>query len=187
MRLKARYETTLINPTWEQIVENDPIMAFSHYLSGRIAVLVRNADMILEHLDCGFADAPEFVDGDFVGRAESLMWLWTLGAYEVIRTMCQARTCFSQVAFDELVELKKSLARARMPAAKLEKPGQKMPVTSNRSPAGWDLENRDLLVNDPEDLTGISARGLIDEFDRVLASIAAKDILAPHEAAYEKT
>jgi hypothetical protein len=186
MRLKSRYETTLINPTWEQIVENDPIMAFSHYLSGRIAVLVRNGDMILECLDRGFSEAPEFVDGGLVERAESLMWLWTLGAYEVVRTMCQAKTCFSQATFDELFELKKSLARARMPAAKMEKPGQKIPVTSNRSPAGWDLENRDLLVNDPEDSSSIHARWLINEFDRVLASIGSKDVLAPHEAAYER-
>lgn len=76
-------------------------------------------------------------------RAESLMWLWIIGAYEVVRTMCQARICFSSRAF-ELQRLKRTLSMVRMPAAKMEKAGRDEPVTSNRSPAGLDVANRDL-------------------------------------------
>jgi hypothetical protein len=59
------------------------------------------------------------------------------------------------------------------------------PVTSNRSPSGWDLENRALLINDPKESPDISARGLLSEFDRVVSSIVQSDVLAPHEAAYD--
>jgi hypothetical protein len=78
------------------------------------------------------------------------MWLWTLGAYEVVRTMCQAKSCFSDRTMDQLTHLKKTLSAVRMPAAKMEKAGERVSVTSNRSPAGWDVANRDLLINDPD-------------------------------------
>jgi hypothetical protein len=29
-----------------------------------------------------------------------LFWLWTLGAYEIVRTMCQAQSCFSERGLD---------------------------------------------------------------------------------------
>jgi hypothetical protein len=114
------------------------------------------------------------------------MWFWLLGAYEVVRTMHQAKVCFSERLVQELVPLKKTLASARMPAAKMEKQGKKEAVTSNRSPAGWDIANRDLLVNDPEDRQDISARWIMSEFDRVFSSITEHDVVAHHTRAYEK-
>jgi len=181
MPMRDRFKNTLVNPTWEQIVERDPLIAFSHYLSGRVHVLLSIADEIAENLDQGFAGG--CIDGGRVARAESLMWLWLLGAYEVVRTMCQSKTCFAQRALDELSQLKKSLAAVRMPAAKMEKAGAKIPVTSNRSPAGWIVERQDLLVNDPES-TEVFARELLAEFDRVFSSIKASEILRRHEDAY---
>ena len=181
MKMRDRFKSVLVNPTWEQIVERDPLIAFSHYLSGRVHVLLAIADEITENLDGGFFG--QVVDGRQVERAESLMWLWMLGAYEVVRTMCQAKACFTQQTLDELNKLKKLLSVVRMPAAKMEKPGVKIPVTSNRSPSGWDVSRRDLLVNDPES-TNIFARDLLAEFDRVFSSIKAADILGSHEDAY---
>ena len=83
MRMRDRFKGVLINPTWEQIVEHDPLIAFSHYLSGRVHVLFAVADEIVENLDHGFSRQP--IDGARIELAESLMWLWTLGAYEVVR------------------------------------------------------------------------------------------------------
>jgi len=182
MNIHNRLKEPLINPTWDQLVERDPLIAFSHYLCGRVHVLFAVAHEIIENLDAGFAE--KSVDEGRVGRAESLMWLWILGAYEVVRTMCQAKGCFSERAFDELSHLKKSLAVVRMPAAKMEKSGKTHPVTSNRSPSGWDVEKRDLLVNDPGVQTDISARALLSEFDRLLSGITKHDILARHEDSY---
>jgi hypothetical protein len=103
----------------------------------------------------------------------------------VVRTMCQARGCFSERAAGDLARLKKILSAVRMPAAKMEKPGKKIPVTSNRSAAGVDLANRDLLVNDPEAVPDVSARFILAEFGRVLSSITKDDVLGHHEASYE--
>ncbi|MDL5502258.1 MAG: hypothetical protein QSU88_03485 [Candidatus Methanoperedens sp.] len=49
------------------------------------------------------------------------MWFWTLGAYEVIRTMWQAEDCFSENFFKKFSELKNDLAKVRMPSSKMEK------------------------------------------------------------------
>lgn len=182
MKYLDRFQQILVNPTWEQTVEREPLIAFSHYLSGRVNVLCSFADEIIENLDRGFSG--ECVDGGRVERAESLMWFWLLGAYEVVRTMHQAKGCFSERLVQELGSLKKTLARIRMPAAKMEKPGTKVAVTSNRSPAGWDVEKRDLLVNDPEENPDTSARWMLSEFDRVFSAITKSDVLAHHETAY---
>ncbi len=179
--MRDRFKSVLVNPTWEQIVERDPLIAFSHYLSGRVHVLLAIADEITENLDGGFSG--QIIDGRRVVRAESLMWLWMLGAYEVVRTMCQSKACFTQQTLDELNKLKKLLSVVRMPAAKMEKPGVKIPVTSNRSPAGWAISRRDILVNDP-DSANIFARDILAEFDRVFSSIKATDIIGRHEDAY---
>ncbi|MGA8599428.1 MAG: hypothetical protein WB676_32305 [Bryobacteraceae bacterium] len=182
MRYLERFPRTLTDPTWAEIVEREPLIAFSHYLSGRVNVLCSFADEIIENLDNGFSS--QCIDAGQVGRAESLMWLWLLGAYEVVRTMHQAKECFSERLAQDLGSLKKTLAVVRMPAAKMEKPGKKAAVTSNRSPAGWDVENRDLFVNDPEEVPVISARWMLSEFDRVFSSITESDVLARHEEAY---
>ncbi|MES2947745.1 MAG: hypothetical protein V4858_04305 [Pseudomonadota bacterium] len=179
--MRDRFKQVLLNPTWEQIVERDPLVAYSHYLSGRVHVLLAIADEVVENLDEGFS--VECINGGRLARAESLMWLWILGAYEVVRTMCQSKTCFSQQTLDELQRLKKALSIVRMPAAKMEKPGIKRSVTSDRSPSGWNVARRDLLVNDPES-TDVFARELLGEFDRVFSSIKASDILGRHEDAY---
>lgn len=182
MTMRERFKEPLINPTWEQVVEREPLMAFSLYLSGRVNVLLALKEEILWHLDEGFSAAR--VDGRHVERAESLMWLWMLGSYEIVRTMCQAKGCFSDRALNELVPLKKTLSLVRMPAAKMEKAGKKEPVSSDRSPAGWDVANRDLLVNDPEEAQDISARFILAEFDRVFSSMTKEDVLARHEESY---
>jgi hypothetical protein len=185
MRYLERFQQTFVNPTWAQTVAREPLIVFSHYLSGRVNVLCSFADEIIENLDKGFL--PECIDGGRIERAESLMWFWLLGAYEVVRTMHQAKPCFSERLVQELSGLKKTLATARMPAAKMEKPGRRAAVTSNRSPAGWDVENRDLLVNDPEESPDTSARWMLSEFDRVFSSITESDVLAHHEQAYATT
>jgi hypothetical protein len=71
-----------------------------------------------------------------------------------------------------------------MPAAKMEKPGERAPVPSNRSPAGWDVAHRDLLVNDPDSRPDVSARSILAKFDLVFSSITKDDVLARHEEWY---
>ncbi len=51
--MTKRPREVLINPTWEEMVEREPLLAFSFYLLGRVNVLLGIADEIVEHLDQG--------------------------------------------------------------------------------------------------------------------------------------
>ncbi len=173
----------LISQTWNDIVERDPLVSFSWYLSGRKNCLLEIGQEVISTLDNAFSS--DLVDGGQFERAEMLMWLWILGAYEITRTMCQAKECFSPACSSRLRSLKKELAQARMPAAKMEKPRQRTPVISNRSPAEWDLPNRDLVIGDPMS-SMLSARNLLKKFEDVLTFISRDDILKKHEDSYKE-
>lgn len=170
-----------MNPTWEEMVDRDPLISFSWYLSGRVGCVLELGREVGENLDLAFSE--HAIDGGRFGRAERLMWFWTLGAYEVVRTMCQASECFSPELASQLGSLKKELVQARMPAAKMEQPGKKQPVTSNRSPGAWDIPTRDLLIGDPT-TPMISARKLLKRFEVVISSITPGDIRGDHEDSF---
>jgi len=176
---KARFEV-LINPTQQETTEREPLLIFSFYLSGRNNTLLVLSDEIIELLDNGFNNQIN-KDGS-IERASTLLWLWTLGAYEVIRTICQAKKCFSPSFIIKADKLKKELAAVRMPSAKMEKQGKREPVNSNRSPDGWDYDNKDLLIGDPD--MAISSRGLLKLYDDTLSSLTVSDILSSHADAY---
>ena len=182
---KVRYHRNfeiLINPTWEQTLEREPLLAFSFILSTRNNHLSTVADEILELLDSGISE--KFIDFGKVTKAGILMWLGTLGAYEIVRTMCQAKNCFSPEYMEKLLPLKKRLAIVRMPDSKMEKQGKKQPVSSNRSPWCEVPKSKDLLIGDPED--AYSAREIIDEYFSIIYSLTPEDVIGSHEESYGK-
>lgn len=89
MSMIQRFKTVLINPTRDEELDREPLLAFSFYLRSRVLQLLSIAVEITEDLDKGFGTNP--VDGARVGRASIMMWLWALGTYEVVRTMCQGK------------------------------------------------------------------------------------------------
>lgn len=169
----------LINPTREEILEREPLIAFSFYLSDKNSLLLNLSDEILENLDKGFGDK---IDTKLIGDASSWTWFWTLGAYEIVRTISQAKECFSEKFITKINELKKQLAVVRMPSAKMEEQGENKPVNSNRSPDGWDIENKDLLIGSPENPK--SARHLIELYDKTLCSLNPEDVIKHHQESY---
>lgn len=156
-------------------------MAFSFYLSGRNNVLLLLSDEIIDNLDNGFIGST--IKAGFIDRASTLSWLWTLGAYEVIRTISQAKECFSDSFIEKVNSLKKQLAIVRMPNAKMEEQGKKKPVNSNRSPDGWDITNKDLLVGNPEN--PVSCRHLLESYEKVISSVTIKDIKKHHQESHD--
>ena len=171
----------LINPTEKELLEREPLMAFSFYLSGRHNVLLDIADEIVALLNQGFSNG--VIDSQIVCRADTLMWLWTLGAYEVVRTMSQSQECFTNDFLNRLKPLKNDLAIVRMPNSKMEKRRKAEPVTSNRSPFSFDFENKDILVGDPD--TAISARHILNLYASVIATLSIDDVQKAHEESYK--
>ena len=179
--MHRRIKEVLINPSEEEMLAREPLMAFSFYLSGRNNVLLSIADEIIENLDKGFSS--NLIHFGLIERAETLMWLWTLGAYEVVRTMCQAKECFSENFYTKISQLKRDLSKVRMPASKMEKQGKKKPVNSNRSPCGLNIAKRDLLIGDPDD-KDVSARMLLENYEKIVSSLTVQDILKHHRESY---
>ncbi|MEO1685170.1 MAG: hypothetical protein AAFS06_18175, partial [Cyanobacteria bacterium J06631_12] len=159
----------------------EPLLAFSFVLSTRNNQLSTIANEIIELLDLGISK--EFIDGNKVTKAGILVWLWTLGAYEIVRTMCQANICFSSEYIEKLRPLKKKLAKIRMPDSKMEKQGRKQPVSSNRSPWCEVIETKDLLIGDPDE--AFSARYIISEYFSIIHSLKREDVIASHEESYK--
>lgn len=160
-----------------------PLAAFSFYLSGRHQVLLTIAAEILDNLDASDTQAHPRT------RASDLMWLWTLGAYEVLRTMCQAEPCFAPDFYRRIAALKVDLERVRVPTTKMEKlrynrKDRPIPVASTRAPDVYDEHHKDLLVGDPADF--ISARSLLAGYTRVLGSLTPADIVMRHEDSFTR-
>ncbi len=181
--MKKHIKECLVNPSEEEILTREPLMAFSFYLSGRNNILLSISDEIIENLDIGFSNK-DSIQCDLIEHASTLIWLWTLGAYEVVRTMCQSKECFSEYFYNKISGLKIYLAKARIPSSKMEKKGKNIPVNSNRSPEGWDVSNKDLLIGDPED--PISGRMLLEKYDSILSSLTIEDVKKRHEQGYNK-
>lgn len=171
----------LVNPTQEEILEREPLIAFSFYLSNKNNLLLHLSDEILENLDKGFG---EKINTKLIGEASFWTWFWTLGAYEVVRTISQAKECFSDAFITKINILKKQLAIVRMPSAKMEEQGSSnKPVNSNRSPDGWDIENKDLLIGSP--INPKSTRKLIELYDKTLCSLKSEDVIKHHQESYK--
>lgn len=153
-----------------------PLTAFSPYLASRHQVLVTIAAEIIYNLDARARP-----------RASDLTWLWSLGAYELIRTVCQAHDCFAARFHRAAADLRIDLERVRVASAKMERVkydrrDRSVPVPSDREPDLWDESRRDLLVGDPADPA--SARRLLADYARVMASLTRDDVLMRHEDLY---
>lgn len=163
-----------------------PLAAFSMYLSGRNDLLLALGREILELLD-----TPEQTGAlERRSRASDRMWLWTLGAYEVTRTMCQSRLCFSDRFFAAVSGLKNDLERVRVPNTKMERiqyDRRQAPiaVTSTRAPHEWDDASNDLLIGDPLDL--FSSRALLAAYADVMGSLTPDDVRMSHEESLRRT
>jgi hypothetical protein len=162
----------------EEFERDNPLWRFSPYLCGRVQVLFDLQQGILHDLDKGFGS---ITDMGLLSRAESSLWLWSLAAYEMVRTMCQAKSCFSPQALGILQGLKRELEEVRMPAAKMELAKYAGQVTSYRAPVGVDVRNKDLLIGDPG--ASVSGRALLARFCEVVTSLKSEDVLQAHSNA----
>ncbi len=177
MIIKNTRMKCLFNPTEEERLEREPLLKYSFYLSSKNILLLNTIDTIIENLDTGFSE--NFTNADVISDGSILTWFWTLGAYEIIRTMSETNDCFSERINEKLKTLKRELAKARMPSSKMEKKGKKIPVNSNRSFDHWDVKKKDLLIGDPD--LPISARDLFELYDSTLSLITVDDVLKKHE------
>ena len=111
--------------TIDQLYRENPLLAFSFYAHMQAEITRRLGRDVLATLDTAIAPSAEegaaaTGDATAINHAYGQFWLWVLAAYEVVRTMSQARGCFSEPIAQRLVDLKRHIAGLRIPFAKQE-------------------------------------------------------------------
>src|SRR5258706_8916923 len=111
--------------TIDQLYRENPLLEFSVYTHMQVEITRRLGSEVLDTLDMAIAPpavegATTTTDGAALNRAYAQFWLWVLAAYEVVRTMSQARGCFSVPLAGRLLEFKRHIAGLRIPFAKQE-------------------------------------------------------------------
>lgn len=175
------------DPIIEDMLNKNPLVLFSIYTDVQSRTIRELGREIVTCFEEGITTPDEsgkgiVCGGHVMNRGYGQFWLWVIGAYEIVRTMCQAERCFSPVLAAELKVLKRQLSVIRMPFAKQELPGKSAPVRGEPSVYGIGHSPPDLKfkVNDQV----ISAQELISDFDRVFTGIRRADILSDHRGTY---
>ena len=155
-----------------ELYERQPQLRFSVHTAIQATVIVELGSEIRQLLDSGMA--ADQVDGSMINSVYGKFWLWVLGAYEVVRTMGQAKSCFTEEAAQRILAFKRRIATLRMPFAKQEFEGRG-PIASEASVSGIDIPNRDLRFDVAGQTFGI--RELLGGFESLIRELSLKDIL----------
>ena len=169
--------------TISEMLNQNPLIGFSIYTQIQVRTLSAFGQEILDLLDSSMAEGS--VDAQALNRAYGMFWLWLLGAYEVTRTMCQAKSCFTAELSTKLIDLKKRLSALRIPFAKQEYEKKTTPIKAEASIYGVDRMRKDFKF----EITGtvLSVRDLISAFESVFGNIKREDVLSDHRASYRGT
>lgn len=148
-------------------LQTQPLLRFSLYTAWQAQVILRKGDDLLQIASDwspeNIIEIDEY-DADF--------WLWTLGAFELFRTMAQHSECFGE-EFSKLVrETKSRLARLRVPFAKQELSSRKGPIWDEASVKGLDGGLVYIIDGHEENSTQ-----LINTVKGVLEGVSSKDII----------
>jgi len=161
----------------ERIRREQPLVIFSVYTHIQAEITRGLGRDVLATLDAAFG--PNGVDGSGFNRAYGQFWLWVLAAYEIVRTMYQSKGCFSDRLVRRLGEFKKRIAELRIPFAKQEYPGKRdRPIQAEASIYDVDAGAKDISFEVRGQV--ISARALLAEFEELVSTADAGDVLHRH-------
>ncbi|TIM41074.1 MAG: hypothetical protein E5Y55_26235 [Mesorhizobium sp.] len=147
----------------------NPLLNFSIYTQSQADALLRMKGEIEAAMDGWGPTISDFP------RVYDFFWFWSLGAYEVLRTMDQNAACFTPSVATKIRAMKQQLAVLRMPFAKQELKGKGGPIRGENSVTS--LKNKSFKFR----VSGESfdARETMASVCELLASIRREDILQP--------
>lgn len=157
----------------QEAYENAPLMQFSPYTHGQICVVTEVGQEIITLLDECFLE--EGIDSVKFLKAYDRFWLWVIASYEVSRTMCQKKKCFSARFSEQICLFKNEVSALRMPFAKQEFKGRNEPIFGEASVRGLDAAERDMRFE--VDGAVIFARPLINRFESLINSVTPSDVV----------
>lgn len=165
---------------FDELLKQNPEFHFSTYTHLQVLTVRKLGQAINKQLDTMLA-TEDVVDGD-INEVYGQFWLWVIGSYEIIRTMSQAKKCFSTNLNTSLASVKANLSKIRMPFAKQEYKGKSKPIRNEASISSFNHKTRDFAFSIGDDQ--IWARDLIGEFDNIFKNMEAKDIVGDHRSSY---
>lgn len=158
----------------ETFISQNPLVRFSIYTYLQSQTLIRFGNSIKLQFDLilkepGKLDLPK---GDSYGD----IWLWFVGAYEVVRTMADPKWkgSWSPQKHQEIVEFKKRIADIRVPFAKQELRSSRA-VNAENSIFGVDHERRTYLFKIGDQIFDVRAE--IEFFEELINGITSEDVL----------
>lgn len=112
----------------------EPLLYFSLYTAVQVDILKSIARELTQISDKWGAPNGQARVIENIQRYYGLFWLWTLGAYEVVRTMdANSEKCFGEDARKRIKVVKGKLAEIRMPFAKQQLRSSVIPLNSENS------------------------------------------------------
>lgn len=170
-------------PTTEHPYRSCPSLGFSIYSVTQVRLLQKFGDQFVQSADQLMSKAPErLFDGEDHLDTYGQFWLWVLGAYEVTRTMKEARSCFSSGASARIAAFNQRLSKVRMPFAKQQHRGKKSMVAGEPAVNAFDFNRRDLVFRIEN--TDFYAKDFIRDFNDLIDGIEAEDVIRPIHAAF---
>ena len=165
----------------ERLYQEHPLTRVSVYSEIQVQIVRNLGEEILACLDASVSNGT--VDASGLNRAYGRFWLWCLGAYEIVRTMSQAKVCFSGALAVKIAAFKKRVSPLRIAFAKQELQGKRKPIEAGASIQGVDAPRKDMTYEVRG--TILSARDLIAEFDALVGGITEADVLHDHRSSYK--
>ncbi len=168
----------------DKMLSENPLVAFSVYTHSQVQTIRGLRGEITDVLDKSMTAGT--LDAEGFQRVYALFWLWVLGAYEVTRTMVQAKSCFPEPLVEKIILFRKRISLLRMPFAKQEYPGNnKAPIQAEASVYGVDTSNMDFTFKVKGNV--LSVRELLNEFESIFTSISIEDIHCDHRQSNKKS
>ncbi len=164
-----------------ELLEKEPLLAFSVVTAIQVKALKDFSEEIPFLMEEAMNESGA-IDAVLFNEIYTKVWLWVLGAYEVVRTMCQAETCFSSNLLDKLRPQKNKLARLRMPLSKQEYSGKREPSGGTAMFSFVDIFSKDIGFLIRGERFGV--RQLLADFEILMDSIQLDDVLARHDSTY---
>ncbi|MDT0497419.1 hypothetical protein RM530_08585 [Algiphilus sp. W345] len=165
--------------------EQTPLLAFSWGTCLQLQILRETAAEIRSLIVAGVKpDGPW--DGNSLSRAQGHFWLWVLGAYEVLRTMAQASSCFTPELHARITVEKRHFNQIRIPFAKQERAGAKKGDATSTWREVFSLGYKpdgDIIFSVGG--TEFCAKDLMERFELFIKSIKRQEVLQSHEQFFQ--
>lgn len=150
------------------------MMAFSIYTHLQYEHLKYLGQSIKIDLDNCFGSAG--IQAELYMRAYGNFWLWTLGAYEIARTMKQNCSCFSERYQRCIIEAHSYVVDIRMAFAKQELRGRRGPIYNELSIKKHDTVKKDFAFTF-SDKKIVYVRKTVDAWEEAIGSLDVSDVV----------